>query len=217
MMTKLQKPVAGILSAVFLAAALSGCGESDFDLARKPELIDKAVAAAMEKCDLQDNKPQQIPYDARLRQVLAGAESNALDSLREEGVTVCLDQRLTKGDYGFFDKTIRGVYYPESKIISVWDNGRDPTDQSWYETKSTDWGGESITKFASEVAGKADMNEKQIGATYFCGKGCVTWHWKAASGFKDEVGKNPHLDNAPLAPDVPLYSPATPLLRASLN
>ncbi|MFN3828157.1 MAG: hypothetical protein ACK4NR_11110 [Micavibrio sp.] len=199
-MTTLNKPVAGLLTAIFLASALTGCGESDFDIARKPDLVDRAVATAMAKCDTQDSRPQQIPYESRLRQALAEADSATLDRLHDEGVTVCLDQRLKEGDYGFWDKEIKGIYYPSEKVMSLWDNGRYPQDQSWYETKVTTRSGISLDRFASEVISEKGMNDMQIGATYSCGKGCITWHWKNAGKFTDELAQNPDFMKAPVAP-----------------
>lgn len=199
-MTPLHKPVAGILSAVFLAGALSGCGESDFDKARKPELIDRAVATSLYRCDLQEKKPQEIPYEARLRQVLAEADSVALDKLEEHDVAVCLDQRLPAGKYGFWDREIKGAFYAEAKILSMWDNGRNPATQSWYQHSILYRAGESIEKLADNVLGTPEAANMQLGATYSCGKNCTTWKWKDATEFADELGQNPALVKPPAAP-----------------
>ncbi|QQG36962.1 MAG: hypothetical protein HYS17_04105 [Micavibrio aeruginosavorus] len=206
-MTSLQKPVAGLLTAVFLASALSGCGESDFDKARKPELIERAVATSLERCDTQDKKPQEIPYEARLRLALEKADSVALDKLEENGIAVCLDQRLPHVKTDFFDTRIRGIFYAEAKIVSLWDNGRNPETQSWYETNILYRAGESIENLADEVLGTPDAAKMQIGSTY--GKG-QHWDWRDASRFSDELTKNPHLK-------VPPAPPSVPLLQASLN
>ena len=214
-MTPLHKPVAGILSAIFLAGALSGCGESDFDKARKPELIDRAVATSLYRCDLQDKKPQEIPYEARLRQVLAEADSAALDKLEEHGVAVCLDQRLPDGKYGFWDKEIKGAFYAEAKILSLWDNGRNPATQSWYQRTILSRAGESIEKLADNVLGTPEAAHMQLGATYNCGKGCTTWKWKDAAEFTDELGQNPDLVNPPAAHTG--QTPSTPLMTARLH
>ncbi len=211
-MTPLHRPVAGILSALFLAGALTGCAESDFDKARKPELIDRAVAAALVKCDLQDKKPQEIPYEARLRLVLEKADSVALDKLEENGVTVCMDQRLPHVKTGFFDTRIKGIFYAEAKILSMWDNGRNPATQSWYETNILYRAGDSIEDLADDVLGTPDAGKMQIGSTY--GKG-HHWDWRDAGRFSDELAKNPDLKNAPAAPAESHRS--GPLLTAQLN
>lgn len=211
-MTPLHKPVAGILSAVFLAGALSGCSESDFDKARKPELIDRAVATSLYRCDTQQSKAQEIPYESRLRLVLAQADSIALDKLDEHGVAVCLDQRLSNTKRDFLDTSIRGVFYAEAKILSMRDNGRNPATQKWYETDILYRAGDSIEDLADDILGTPDASRMQIGSTY--GKGHV-WDWKDASRFGDELGKNPDLKTPPAAKiDV---IPSGPLLTARLQ
>lgn len=213
-MTPLHKPVAGVLSAIFLAGALSGCSESDFDKARKPELIDRAVATSLYRCDLQEKKPQEIPYESRLRLVLAEADSVALDKLEEHGVAVCLDQRIPQTKYGFWDKEIQGIFYNKAKILSMWDNGRNPATQRFYERDILDRAGESIEKLADRVLGTPEADKMQVGATYSCGKSCITWKWKEAAEFSNQLNTNSVLKSAPAAK---AETPATPLMTASLH
>ena len=202
-MTDLHRPVAGILSAIFLAGALTGCAESDFDQARKPELINRAVATSLVKCDLQDNRAQEIPYESRLRLVLAQADSVALDKLHENGVAVCMDRRLEHTHRDFLDYSIRGIFYAEAKILAMRDNGRNPLTQSWYETNILYRAGDSINELADEVLGTPEAQNMQVGSTY--GKGSH-WDWRNASRFADELSKNPALKIAPAAPAAPLMS-----------
>lgn len=211
-MTPLHRPVAGILSAIFLAGALTGCAESDFDKARKPELIERAVATSLLRCDTQDKKPQEIPYEARLRLVLEKADSVALDRLEENGIAVCMDQRLPHVKTGFLDTRIKGIFYAEAKIVSMWDNGRNPATQSWYETNILYRAGESIEDLADDVLGTPDAAKMQIGSTY--GKG-HSWDWRDASRFSDELEKNPDLKNPPAAKAENF--PSGPMLTARLN
>lgn len=215
-MTSLHRPVAGILSAIFLAGALTGCAESDFDKARKPELIDRAVATSLVKCDRQDKKPQEIPYEARLRLVLETTDSAALDKLHENGTAICMDQRIPRqNDAGFWSRPIKGIYYADKNIVSLWDNGRNPETQSWYETDITDWGSRSLEKFADTVSGTEAAATMQVGSTYSCGKSCVTWKWKEAAEFSKQLEKNPTLRDAPAAQAENIRS--GPLLTAQLN
>ena len=139
----------------------------------------------------------------------------ALDKLDEHDVAVCLDQRLPGADYGFWDREIKGAFYAESKILSMWDNGRNPATQSWYQRSILDRAGESIEKLADNVLGTPEAGKTQIGATYACGKGCITWRWKDAAQFSDELSKNPELKNSPAA-SVNVM-PSTPMLTASLH
>jgi hypothetical protein len=215
-MTPLHRPVAGILSAIFLAGALTGCAESDFDKARKPELIERAVATSLQRCDTQDKKPQEIPYQARLRLVLATTDSAALDKLHDNGTAICMDQRLSKqNDVGFWSLPIKGIYYADQNIVSVWDNGRNPDTQSWYETDITDWGSRSLEKFADTVSGTDAAASMQVGSTYSCGKSCVTWKWKEAAEFSKQLEKNPVLKEAPAARAESF--PSGSMLTARLN
>jgi len=220
-MTDLHRPVAGILSAIFLAGALSGCGESDFDVNRKPPLVDRAVAASMVKCDLQENRPQQIPYEARLRMALNTASSAALDKLHENEVTICLDQRLPEMKLGFWSRHIQGAYYPEAKVLSLRDNGRNPQTQSWYEGKITRWSGDNINKLSSEVLGTPKDSQMQLSAiySYYCGKGCTRndLEWHAATIYSGHMEKNPHIREAPIRSEpAPLHATG-PVLRTALN
>lgn len=204
-----------IAASVMIALAVAGCGESQFDLARKPELIEQAVAVSMEKCDTREPIRHDATYEQRLRTVLHRAESQSLDFLMTNGVTVCLDKRLPNQVNGFWDKNIGAIYHGgDAKIISLWDNGIVAEGREMFSRDTLDYNSEFITKFPRYVRdGDFSLSDQfAFGGRYKCGKSCTTERWKAQADFdQDTIAKNPQLMKPPISAD---YARGSAMTRA---
>lgn len=180
---------------------LAGCGESNFDIARKPQLIEDAVSQSLEVCDTKSNAGD-ISYEQRLRTVLKDVDSVAFDKLKDAGMIICLDHRLSDQKTGFFDSEILGIYYPNENTVTLWDNGKDPAKEWFYRRTSTDWSEENIENLAGSIVGTERAADMNVGGTYaqYCGKNCtqIRWKWWDASSFSKELKKNPDLNTPPV-------------------
>ena len=92
MSTTLGKVANGAV-AMTLVFGLAACGESASDLQRKPELIDFFKDEAVATCQLQESELDQMPYVARLEEVLSETNAKALDYFKSNGIVICLDNQ----------------------------------------------------------------------------------------------------------------------------
>ncbi|MFA7276193.1 MAG: hypothetical protein WC043_05265 [Pseudobdellovibrionaceae bacterium] len=210
MTTKLEKLGASLM----IAFALAGCGESQFDVARKPELVDAVTSQSMEVCQINEPAGRDADYQMRLRAVLSGAESRTLDYIKTNGITVCLDARLPAQQRGMWDHRLDAVYYggKEGRVIGLWDNGIVGEGRSVWSQDTSDYGANFLDKFAKHVwDGDIHLTDHfAFGGRYGCGKGCTTERWKAEGDFdRDTIAKNPSLLKAPVVQAVPA-TPAVP-------
>ena len=209
----LNKSLRKVFAIAALGLALVGC-ENSADVARKPEAISAAVQTSVEYCE---TGPVQSDYAGRLATVLADVRTADLDVLKANNITICMDQRLSAQDNGFFDGHMMGVFYKGSApngggILSIWDNGHDP---SFWKSDATDHGASLVSDFAAAVRdGKVKPADGHwygyVGSyTTSCGKGCTSTHYYTewTKNFdKDTLRKNPDIvQHAPVR-----HAPATP-------
>lgn len=126
--------------------------ENDEDKARKPDLINKIAQKAEQNCDLQEEFAQSMSYDARLKTAISQTKSQTLDFIINNDITLCLDQRIGKQNNGFFDYTVNALYYPQQKIISIYDNGKDPSEAGFFEYDTTSYMGHLLEEFSNEYS-----------------------------------------------------------------
>ena len=195
--------------ALSLVFGLTACGEADFDLQRKPELVDLLMNRSMATCIMQKSELDQAPYQSRLKDVLMETKSTALDFMKSNGITICLDQRLSNQETGFFSYEAQGVYYPKQKIVSLWDNGKVEAQAPWYGTKTaTDNGPTFLNRFAnntfggffSDYSSVKNVNDFMLAHKYrCCGKHASThYDWETASDAGGILTANPALQVPPV-------------------
>lgn len=128
--------------------------ESDEDLARKPALVDAVISNSLARCDLQAQFSQSSSYEDRLREALMKTESKSLDYVLEQGVTLCLDQRLGQAHEvaGTWDLSAHALYYPKEKVISLFDNGNDRDHAGMLETTAASYSHKAIDDFEYEYS-----------------------------------------------------------------
>lgn len=91
----------------------------------KAKLIDSLIARNERFAERPADEEFAAPYEDRLRTLLSKASSSVLDKLDAHGVTVCLDQRLSRD--ALDDQVVSIFYkYGNSMTLSLYDNGDDP-------------------------------------------------------------------------------------------
>lgn len=206
-MLKEMGAIAHGAAALGLIFTMAVGGESEADLQRKPELVDLLAARAVATCELQQSEIDQIPYIPRLEEVLSQTESHALDYFRENGIVICLDKRLQDqaGAPGGGGRA-GAIYYPDQKVISLWDNGKDPAQTGTFEIDATTRGGKYLDSFTHIFDGKgtlSQLSEPLFAHYYRSGVGAFRqtkydWH--------DAVEQNMHavFDAQPFLRDAPV-------------
>jgi hypothetical protein len=203
-----QHPVAKKLGVgLTLAVALVGC-ESDQDIAEKPLVVQDMVTQSLKICEAGAINPEPAQYSERLSSALMDVRASTLKSIQNNGIIVCLDQRLPS----VFDSKLQGIFYNSgnSPIISVSDNGTQPPKEAgWYNRP---------TREASQaLAELPDLKTMESGTFYaqeevrhrYCGPRhmrCIAHvtAWKdSAHADQDTIAKNPQLK--------------TPLLKQGIN
>ncbi len=196
---------AGALSAIFVVAAglLTGC-ESGYDAARKPELVEHITGQSLEKCQLDGQNP--AAYKARLSAALGQAYSESLDVLIAKDVTVCLDQRLPNIEKSWYQNTPLAVYYNNeaSPVLTLYDNGKLPQENGFFETGVDSYSGGAIDKIAEKIAERDFVSGDNIlmAGRESCGKNCSTTRWRGETDGWGNTGSklenNPGLRIAPV-------------------
>jgi len=146
-MNTLAKRAGVALLPIFL---LTAC-ESAEDAARKPALVDEIVENSLARCDLQAEFSQTADYDARLKEALMKAYSESLDFVIDKDITVCLDRRMEEANdnKGAWGLSAQLLYYPDSKVISLYDNGDDYAHKGSFETAAVSFSGKLLDRFES--------------------------------------------------------------------
>lgn len=182
-----------LLPLFLAAAALTGC-ESAADIERKPEVANGMVEQSLARCNLQGDSAQK--YGQRLREVLVNTRTTNLEKLQSEGVTVCLDRRLSSQKTRFLSAFAEGTYYRTDHTLTIIDSGKNNDSSSVFTRDAIDHGGLIIARLADKIShGKTSsmMIAKRVG----CGKNCTTTKLYNADGHK-AYDLNPQLRTAPL-------------------
>lgn len=186
--------------------------ESDADIERKPELVEQILEHSMQHCLDQSHHSDDVSTEARLTAVLEGTRSTALDFILNNNITVCLDKRLHEEDYGFWDREPQAIYYPESSVISLWDNGEETT---FWNRGPARYGDSMLNEFASsfgdgffdDFEAIENVEVPYIGYTYTTttsnGKSSTTTrHYNfrtiESGSFSDLMDEHPSLREAPI-------------------
>ncbi len=145
--------------ALTLVFGLAACGESAADLQRKTELVEQLSERAVATCVLQEEAPAGKPYIERLTDVLTETRATTLDYLIENDITVCLDQRLQGQQSTFWGDEAEGIYYPDVKVISLWDNGQDQETAGFWDWTAVSHGPDFLNNFDDTFGGWGDKYE----------------------------------------------------------
>jgi hypothetical protein len=183
-----------LITAFAAIAGLTGC-ESKADRERKP-----AVAQPMIEASIQTEGNVDAGYAARLRTVLMHTDTKDLETLKDHGITVCLDQRLSQQKHGFWDTEIRGVYYVQDKIVTLYDNG--------------DHGAATLSYLANALCHNNIPSDARVwlAGVYSNGRSVYT-QWRSLEDFDDSsIAKNPQLLTPPVKTVTSSIKPATPAL-----
>jgi len=202
----------------FMAAL--GFMESTRDITRKPALIDKIVENAITVADLQTQYPQDVPYRTRLKAALNSAKASDLDVLIENNVTVCLDRRLSSDDGSRNPSDVWAVFFGsgDRNILSLYDNGKDPTHGRWSGNHIADRSRDAIENLAillrqgkkptTVAAGIIELQVAMAGEG-----GGVLFHgfaWKKEEELLEKVRGIPSLQSPPLQLAAPKPTSSTP-------
>lgn len=181
-------------------AAVGFC-ESTADLERKPDLIKQIVRNSLRYADKQDHYLASYPYESRLELALSQASTYALSRLIEEKVIVCMDQRLSRLDSGFWDDDIYSVFYNhgKQKVLSLYDNGKSYEDTGLFETGIVDHSDSAIDELITDYLDENHTPEMILGRTYYSAATKTTqFEWESTDYFESELRKNPDLLQPPL-------------------
>lgn len=183
-------PVA-IVGAVFWLMS-----ENDEDIARKPELVETVLAQSLAACDLQSDLSQKAPYEERLREVFESTYSVTLDYLINEGITVCLDQRIAdaRDASGTWDQRADAFYYPDEKILTLYDNGNSYANSGTFEQTAGDYGDDLLDSFRRGYRGIL-QNYPDLQLGYNHSKGTA---WVDGGSDYAIAQKNPELLEPPI-------------------
>lgn len=190
------KTLAGALSATFLAGTLSGCAETDFEKARQDTWLKRTVTTSLARCDQQKDYPQEIPYEARLKQRLAKVDDKDLEGLLDSGVTICLDQRLNYLPKPPNEDKIWGIYYPQSKILSLRDDGKD-LDSKFHVSSDALCAQDSLAALRSshqDFMSASIVKNDTIFTGFFCSE---DWVWSEPDEVAKQLKFNPQIYNPP--------------------
>jgi hypothetical protein len=194
-----------------MALALVGC-ENKADIGRKPEVAESMITQSLATCETGPVHGSQAEYAERLRAVLMNQRTADLEAIRDNGVTICLDQRLATQTTGSWDKRIDGVYYNHydgsRSIVSFWDNGTQPKDASIWHLDAYDHAGAGLSKLAAKLRDGEGIKGSYLYAarySYHSGKTThYTTRWKEAKDFdQDSINANPGLKAPPLKAPAP--------------
>lgn len=207
-MLKTMGAIAHGAAALAIVFSMAVGGETDADLQRKPELVDLLADRAVATCELQQSELDQIPYIERLEDVLAQTESHALDYFKENGIVICLDKRLQgqQGSPGGGGKA-GAIYYPDEKVVSLWDNGKDPAQTSIFELDATTRGDRYLDSFTHILDGKGSLSQlsgplfahSYRGGVGFYRQTKYDWHNEAEQNMHAVFDAQPFLRDAPVA------------------
>ncbi|PZP57406.1 MAG: hypothetical protein DI586_00510 [Micavibrio aeruginosavorus] len=203
-----MRKIFNAITPLLALTGLTAC-ESTADIERKPAIADSMIKDSLATCTIGSSTEV---YSERLRDILMDVQTDRLNALQSNQVTVCLDKRLSKQTTGWLDKPIQGVLYAgalggksghDRSILSLWDNGTPLKEDGFFSKDASDDGGEIVSKLAKAIIkeGMPKTGEDKIAGeySYKCGKStCHEIRWKAAANFdQDTIRKNPDLKSAP--------------------
>lgn len=200
-----------ILPSLTLAFALAGCGDSDFERAQKPALIDSIVSHSISVCETGPANARTRDYRTRLGDVLEDTRYRDLKTLHDNKITICLDQRLSAQTKATFDRRIDGVFYAQKEggIVALWDDGRPKSEAGLWTHDTYDFGSKGLNKIAEAVReGDTPAAGKKMYAARYSYSNGKTSHsvtkWRDAEDFdKDSIRKNPALQTPPIRDRTP--------------
>lgn len=194
-----------LFAPIALALALTGCAESPQDAAARPAIVDAMVQNSLDICQTGPVHADKAAYETRLRTVLNDVRrTSSLKEMQNQNLTVCLDQRLSTQQRGFWDQRIRAAMYKNGDnggIISLYDDGRAPSEIGWsLSPNAYQWGARDISRLAAKFQdGKISKQDNLMYAgVESCGKSCSDIYWRTPDRFdKDTQAKNPELAKPP--------------------
>jgi hypothetical protein len=209
-MSKWKKVLLPLTLAFAAAAGLTGC-DSAADKAAKPATVQMMVQNSVEMCTAAQG--QSSAYASRLQDALDHAGAGDLRVLKDNHITVCLDQRLDNQNTGFWDTKAQGVLERTadgaSGTATIWDNGRQPEDGGLFHSTAANYSYYVLHTFASHL----DNGDVKPGSRWIAYDS--SWYdsnnnYIQDSSAKPEVkfdkdtrAKNPFLQQAPVRPAVP--------------
>lgn len=180
--------------------------ESDADIARKPDVVQRIVDKSTQDCDLQAAFGNAAGYSQRLKQILMNTRTKALDTYADNDISVCLDQRLSHLQKGFFDSTVYATYHNNGqKTVTLWDNGKLSGEEGLFHTSITDWSDDALEKLAGDIrTNSIPQDGIMVAKTYTTNTGKTTtthlgWYGKGDWGMPSgTLHKNPDILTPPL-------------------
>lgn len=196
-------------AALTLAFGLAGCSESDIDIQRKPNLVDVLTDRAAATCSMQQSALDQAPYVSRLKEVLYKTDSKTLDFFNANRITICLDKRLSaQVEKPFFDESrtwkARGVYYPNEKILTLWDNGKTEAQKSLSDTSAAAMGPTFLRAFAKHTFGEGKMDFETLDAPLLAHhksggrRSSPNSSWRSTEKYPQPLSNTPTLQTPPI-------------------
>jgi hypothetical protein len=191
----------GGLAAVVVGIAVAVNYESAEDKARKPEVISRMLEASYDHCSL-TNDFNGASYEMRYRKTFGKAYTADLEAIEDAGIQLCLDERLPDQSVKFTDYRVTGIYYPEDKVLSVYDLGSKIN--GMFSNLSL-YGEDVPQEFVDDVLeGSLSLDDMAVSYRYTssCGKNCTTTriNFRTAERMHSELSNNPELRQAPVAP-----------------
>lgn len=200
---------AGTIVSLGLVFALAAC-ESDIDVQRKAALAQQMIDDSVATCVIQEDVTDAKPYVERLRDVLMETRSADLDYLIDHGITVCLDKRLQNQVDVFWGDEAEGIYYPDVKVISLWDNRMDEATRGMFEYSAATRGDKFLEHFEDTFGGWTDKYDSLDDVhtplfahhyTTSAGKSTTThyrWHDEHQRSMGSVFENQPHLRVPPI-------------------
>lgn len=202
--------------AVALVAAFAIANlESSSDVQRKSDLAGTMANQSIAACVMQQSELDQAPYTSRLKDVFMNTRSKTLDYFIANKITVCLDKRLQQQNNGFWNYRAQGIYYPDQKILTLWDNGKNQAHKGFFDSTAVSKGSDFLRSFSQNFGGMfdrykdvSDVKNPLLGhfytTTHSCGERCHTtddhYDWEDAGvGWRtDTLNINPSLQQPPM-------------------
>lgn len=109
-----------LAGSLVLAFSATAC-ESAQDIARKPAIAEQMVETSQQLCT--PGPVNVVPYADRLRNVLMDTRTRDLQTLKDNNITICMDQRLSSQDQSILDIKMDGIFYQNANVVGLWDSG----------------------------------------------------------------------------------------------
>jgi hypothetical protein len=196
-----------IFAPVALAAAamtLVGCGETPEQLAAKPAIVQQMVQNSQSICQPGPVHGDPAAAAERLTHMLGAANYTSLKTLQDHNVTVCLDQRLENQNHGFWNSSVKGVYYPGpdgKNVMTYIDDGRQPAESGfWSGNPAFVRGATSINRLADKINdGKVNGAGQGPMTVTLQGKSSYPYWNPASTSPTSALNMTPQLKTPPIA------------------